>query len=1140
MTRSPQHHPHPASAPAGASVPASLPARRPFAALLLAAPFAFAGTAQAATITVGTQCSLPNAVASAEANADTGGCTGTGQYGDDTIIIPPNQPQVLTEPVNNGGTIGFLALPVITSRITIEGHGNPIRIQRPEDILGYAFARIESGSLTINDATLRGGRSSTNSGSIIASGGTTVLNRVTLTDNTTSAIAGAILVGLGASVTLNNSTVVNNGSFTESQSTTGAIQCSGTLTLNNSTVTGNFAPDSSTSTAGISLTGCALTVNNSIVAGNYFGSPGSPPTYNKPGVEVFNAARRPVNITARHSLFGHAGIQGTASAFKDVTFTASSTGNLVLDGASTSPTALRDILDVDASNLPVLKDNGGPTPTVALVTGSPAINAADPLFTDSTPTAGTALRRDQRRYLLADGDTRRDIGAFEFPGLPPVAPAAPTDLRVKVTSEGLSIGFMPGEPGTSPITNYAYALGDSNNFIPLDPADNEPPVTIPAPTNDAPVSVRLKAISNDGESPASSRVSTGPAAINGVCSEASGTPTASAPADLLCSSGTASAVGGSNGAWRWLCIGTGGGSIASCAAPYAKPTITLTADPTTITVGDDGSTVFASSTSGAKPVLTSTTPSVCALGPFAGSPTGTTMTATGITAGTCTVKATLAGTGDVGEFRYVAADDQTVDITVAKGAQTITGFAADPSALKVGGMATLSATGGASGNAVTFSSLSSDICFVSGAMVTALSAGTCTVAADQAGNDGYAAAAQKTLAITVNKAAQLISGFSANPAALKVGGMAALSASGGASGNPVTFRTTTTEVCSVSGAMVTALSAGTCALVASQAGTADFDAAADVTLNLPVNKAAQLISGFTANPTTIKVGETSQLSAFGGASGKPIVFASTTTDVCSVSGSTVTGLTAGHCALTANQAGTADFDAAETALLAITIEAADVATGPALHLDMNDLDFGTGYLLRFRDVGVQTTSEPEIVTVSNPGTAPLAISSIVTTGDFRHATTCGSTVAPGTTCTIAIRFSPTAVGTRTGETRIVSNAVTSPDRISLSGTGKGLKPAIKTNVSRFDFGRVKVGSVSRDQTLVITSTGTGPLEIRNIAVTGDYVGSHNCPRWLDAGKSCQVTGRFRPRATGVRSGTVSILSSVSNTPTQVSLSGTGF
>ncbi len=714
--------------------------------------------------------------------------------------------------------------------------------------------------------------------------------------------------------------------------------------------------------------------------------------------------------------------------------------------------------------------------------------------------------------------------------------------------------------------------------------------------------------------------------VDAACGTANGEATATAPTSCsLCETGTASAVAGSDGAWGWSCTGTGTGSTATCSAPYATPTITLKASPTSITVGGDGSTVTGTSTSGLKPELTGTTTDVCSAMPFAGGPIGTTVIATGLAAGTCTVKATLAGTGDTGTFRYLAASEETVDITVTKGAQTITSFAAaksplkvgemttlsatggpsgnavefdtqdpencfvsgnmvtalaagscvvlatqsgndsydaattktlritinkaaqlissftaNPASLKVGGMATLSASGGASGNSISFRTTTGDICSVSGAMVTALSAGTCTVIASQAGNADFEAADEVSLNVPVAKAAQLISGFTANPASLKVGGMATLSASGGASGNSISFRSSTSDICSVSGAMVTALSAGTCTVIASQAGNADFEAADEVSLTVPVNKAAQLISGFTANPSSIKVGQTGQLSAFGGASGKPIVFASTTADTCSVSGSTVTALAVGTCTVTANQAGSADFEAAETAMLNIGIEAADVATAPALKLDMNDLDFGTGYLLRFRDIGLGTTSEAEVVTLSNTGTAPLAISSIVTTGDFRHTTTCGVTVAPGATCTISIRFSPKAVGTRTGETRITSNAVTSPDLIRLSGTGKGLQPAIKTNVSSFNFGRVKVGASSRDQTLVISSTGSGPLEIRNITVTGDYTGSHNCPRFLDAGKSCQVTGHFRPKATGVRPGAVSILSSVSNTPTQVTLTGTGF
>ncbi|MCX7070594.1 MAG: choice-of-anchor D domain-containing protein [Gammaproteobacteria bacterium] len=628
-----------------------------------------------------------------------------------------------------------------------------------------------------------------------------------------------------------------------------------------------------------------------------------------------------------------------------------------------------------------------------------------------------------------------------------------------------------------------------------------------------------------------------PAAVIGGCGEASNVASVSAPAAALCATGTASSVTSTGGQWSWSCSGANGGAPASCAAPYAAQTLTLTAVPTSILINNT-SAVTASSTSGFKPVLSSSTPAVCTLGTQADTATGVGATATGKAQGSCTVKANAAQSADGCTSCYQAASEATVDISVNKRDQTIR-FGTAPN-LVINGTGTLTATSD-SELTVSLSDAMSAVCSIdSNGLITVLKAGTCTIQATQAGNDVYNAAEPATLSITIDKLTQQISGFSADPSSIKVGGMATLTASGGASGNAVTFRTTTGDICSVSGAVVTGLSAGNCALIASQNGNADYEPADEVSLSLPVAKAAQLISGFAVTPSSLKVGESGTLMAFGGASGNALTFASTTQSVCTVAGSTVTANAVGSCTVTASQTGSDRFNAAETVSLTFAVEAAPVTAAPVLSLDMNDLDFGTGYLLRFRDIGVETTSEPEVVTLSNTGTAPLSISSIVTTGDFRHTTTCGSTVAPGARCTISIVFSPKAVGTRTGETRIVSNAVTSPDRISLSGTGKGLKPAMKTNVSRFDFGRVKVGASSREQTLVITSTGSGPLEIRSIRVSGDYSGSHNCPRWLDAGKSCQVTGSFKPKAVGTRPGSVSILTSVSNTATEVSLTGTGF
>lgn len=100
-------------------------------------------------------------------------------------------------------------------------------------------------------------------------------------------------------------------------------------------------------------------------------------------------------------------------------------------------------------------------------------------------------------------------------------------------------------------------------------------------------------------------------------------------------------------------------------------------------------------------------------------------------------------------------------------------------------------------------------------------------------------------------------------------------------------------------------------------------------------------------------------------------------------------------------------------------------------------------------------------------------------------------------------------------------------------------PAIAVSAQHFDFGRIEVGVTSLDRTVVITSR-TGLLKIRSISVTGDYAGHHNCPRWLNVGMSCQITGRFKPTDIGERRGRVTILTNVSPAPMEISLSGTGF
>lgn len=70
-----------------------------------------------------------------------------------------------------------------------------------------------------------------------------------------------------------------------------------------------------------------------------------------------------------------------------------------------------------------------------------------------------------------------------------------------------------------------------------------------------------------------------------------------------------------------------------------------------------------------------------------------------------------------------------------------------------------------------------------------------------------------------------------------------------------------------------------------------------------------------------------------------------------------------------------------------------------------------------------TASGSQIVTLSNPGSGPLTIASIQTTGDFAQTTNCPPVLAAGNGCTLHVGFKPTAAGLRTGNLAISDDAV---------------------------------------------------------------------------------------------------------------------
>jgi len=86
---------------------------------------------------------------------------------------------------------------------------------------------------------------------------------------------------------------------------------------------------------------------------------------------------------------------------------------------------------------------------------------------------------------------------------------------------------------------------------------------------------------------------------------------------------------------------------------------------------------------------------------------------------------------------------------------------------------------------------------------------------------------------------------------------------------------------------------------------------------------------------------------------------------------------------------------------------------------------------------VGTSSPAKVFTLTNEQTVALTSIVISTTGDFAvSTTTCTTSLAAKSTCTISVVFTPTATGARTGTLSVADSAVGSPQTSSLKGTGK--------------------------------------------------------------------------------------------------------
>ncbi|MFZ2016616.1 MAG: sigma-70 family RNA polymerase sigma factor, partial [Nocardioides sp.] len=195
-------------------------------------------------------------------------------------------------------------------------------------------------------------------------------------------------------------------------------------------------------------------------------------------------------------------------------------------------------------------------------------------------------------------------------------------------------------------------------------------------------------------------------------------------------------------------------------------------------------------------------------------------------AGTCVIAA------DQTAKRAVTHATQSIDIPQI--VQTVTITSAAPADAAVDGTYDVVTTS-SEGLAVTLTTNAA--CSVSGTTVTFVHAAPCVVTASQPGDLDHAPAGDVQTIDPVAKGRQTITLVPGTPSMATVGDTYSFTASGGGSGNPVTFSLgsgTTHESCTVSGSTVTFRHAGTCMIAADQAGNNDYNTAPTATQTVTV------------------------------------------------------------------------------------------------------------------------------------------------------------------------------------------------------------------------------------------------------------------------------------------------------------------
>lgn len=208
---------------------------------------------------------------------------------------------------------------------------------------------------------------------------------------------------------------------------------------------------------------------------------------------------------------------------------------------------------------------------------------------------------------------------------------------------------------------------------------------------------------------------------------------------------------------------------------------------------------------------------------------------------------------------------------------------------------------------------------------------------------------------------------------------------------------------------------------------------------------------------------------------------------------------------------------------------------------VSGLSLSTTSLL-FGNQVVGTRSASQTVTIANVGTTTVTFTGFAWSPNFSDSNNCGGSLAPGRSCRVNVAFVPTTTGVLTGTLTITDSDVTSPQIVTLTGTG--VQAAASLTPTSHTFPNQTRRTTSAPFTFTLSNTGTAALTINSITLGGANtnqfaIQSRTCTNTLAVGSSCNINVVFSPTNRATYNATLQVNDNAPGSPQTATLTGTG-